>query len=230
MPSYWLNPNIHFCLCDDALIFLDVARDSYFRFSGNQRAWFETIRAARSIRELGGPAAGFAERLVSRQILTRDRLAGKPLSDPCFTPPGACLSSLSVAATPSHIMPTTRDMALSVVSAWWLEHMYAFEDVVACVGRWKRRATRREDPSLEEVLETASRFHAITPYFFSTHDACRFRSIALMRFLTRSGIQPDWVFGVRLCPFGAHCWVEYKGVILNEDSDTVAEFRPIMSV
>lgn len=62
------------------------------------------------------------------------------------------------------------------------------------------------------------------------HDACRFRSLVLMNYLTRSGIAPDWVFGVRLCPFSAHCWVEYNGVILNEDSDTVAEFRPIMSV
>ena len=230
MPSYWLNPNIHFCLCDDALIFLDVARDRYFRFSGKQRDWFESIRTARASQELGGPAAGFAERLVAKQILSPDRQSGKPLTAPCFAPPSACLSQLTGAATPSRILPTARDMAIAAVSSWWLEHMCDFKDVVARVGRWKLRAARNPTPSLEQVLVLASRFHAMTPYFFSTHDACRFRSLALIRFLTGFGIQADWVFGVRLCPFGAHCWVEYNGVILNEDLDTVIEFRPIMSV
>lgn len=230
MPSYRLNPDIHFCLCDDALIFLDVARDRYFRFSGKQRDWFESIRTARASQDLCGPAAGFAERLVAKQILTRDSQAGKPLSTPCFTPPVACLSRLACSDTPTRVIPTAGHMMVAVVSAWWLEHACSFERVVTSVRQWRANAVRLPAPSLEHVLVLASRFHAMTPYFFSTHDACRFRSLALIRFLTGFGIQADWVFGVRLCPFGAHCWVEYNGVILNEDFDTVIEFRPILSV
>jgi len=230
MPSYRLSPNIHFCVCDDALIFLDVARDTYFRFSGRQRDWFESIRAAGANQDLNGPEAGFAERLVAKQILTRDRQTGVPLSAACFTPPVACLSRLACTDTSTRVVPTAGHMMLATLSAWWLEHACRFEHVVASVQQWKANTARRPAPSVEHVLELASRFHALTPYFFSTHDACRFRSLALIRFLTVFGVQADWVFGVRLCPFGAHCWVEYNGVILNEDLDTVTEFRPIMTI
>tara|TARA_R110002020_G_C16321837_1_gene774939 strand:+ start:1058 stop:1750 length:693 start_codon:yes stop_codon:yes gene_type:complete len=230
MQSYWLNPHVHFCECDDALIFLDVTRDMYFRFTGAQREWFNTICAASEADELPAHASRFAERLVARKVLTQDTAAGKNPVATSFPAPHASLPKLVTLSHPSRTAKTALDLSIATLSSWTLEHSRNFEGVIDGVMRWKREERACQSAPIERVLHRVADFHAMTPYFFSTRDACRFRSLVLMNYLTRSGIAPDWVFGVRLCPFSAHCWVEYNGVILNEDSDTVAEFRPIMSV
>ncbi|MEH6487984.1 lasso peptide biosynthesis B2 protein [Hyphomonas oceanitis] len=230
MQTYWLNPNVHFCECDDALIFLDVTRDMYFRFTGAQRDWFEMICASSDPGDLPEPAARFADRLTRRHVITRSKTAGKPLLATAFAPPRACLSQRVDPAPHSRALETALGLSVAALSSWIMERSRNFEGVVNGVAHWKQQAGTGQCASVEHVMEQATGFHALTPYFFSTRNACRFRSIVLMKYLTRLGIVPDWVFGVRLCPFGAHCWVEYNGVILNENSDTVAEFRPIMSV
>lgn len=230
MQSYWLNPRVHFCTCDNALIFLDVARDIYFRLTGKQREWFELLCRARDPGDLPEEAGAFAERLLARDVLTRDPAGGKSLTAASFAPPSACLSKLASTAEPSRILKTALALSVAAVSSWCVERSGTFENVVNSVTRWKQDIRPTGSASLEHVLELAARFHAMTPYFFSIRDACRYRSIVLVKYLTLFGIAPDWVFGVRLCPFGAHCWVEYQSVILNDDTDTVCEFRPIMSV
>jgi hypothetical protein len=230
MQPYWLNPHIHFCDCDDALIFLDLTHDRYFQFSGAQREWFDMICAASGPDELPGHAARFAERLLARHILTLDRNAGKRPAATSLQAPRASLPTPLTLPAPSRPVKTALALSVAALSSWTLEQSRNFEGVVDGVTRWKRQAGTNQSSPIESVLERVADFHAMTPYFFSTRDACRFRSLVLMNYLTRSGITPDWVFGVRLCPFGAHCWVEYEGVILNDVSDTVAEFRPIMSV
>ena len=51
-----------------------------------------------------------------------------------------------------------------------------------------------------------------------------------MRFLATKGIAATWTFGVRLVPFGAHCWVEYEGAVLNDHLEHVGGFAPILTI
>jgi hypothetical protein len=66
--------------------------------------------------------------------------------------------------------------------------------------------------------------------FYPRPYLCLFDSLALIHFLARFGLYPDWVFGVQADPFEAHCWVQAGSVVLNDTVERVSAFTPIMYV
>jgi hypothetical protein len=66
--------------------------------------------------------------------------------------------------------------------------------------------------------------------FYPRSYLCLFDSLALIHFLARFRLYPDWVFGVNADPFEAHCWVQAGSVVLNDTLGRVSSFTPIMSV
>lgn len=56
---------------------------------------------------------------------------------------------------------------------------------------------------------------------------CLLDSLALLAFLRRRGHTATLVFAVNLTPFGAHCWVEHDGIILNDTLGSTQTFLPI---
>lgn len=58
---------------------------------------------------------------------------------------------------------------------------------------------------------------------------CLFDSLALKLFLAKYGVFPDWIFGVRLNPFAAHCWLQHGDILVNDSLDSVRQFTPIMA-
>jgi len=67
---------------------------------------------------------------------------------------------------------------------------------------------------------------SLTPF----RPKCLFRSFALLHFLDRYGLGADWVFGVQLFPFRAHCWLSTGDLLLNELSHGIEDFRVIWIV
>ena len=59
---------------------------------------------------------------------------------------------------------------------------------------------------------------------------CFFRSFMLLKFLRLAGLGASWVFGVKTWPFQAHCWIQAGETVLDDASERVAQFTPIMSV
>ncbi|MGH9587636.1 MAG: lasso peptide biosynthesis B2 protein, partial [Acidobacteriaceae bacterium] len=59
---------------------------------------------------------------------------------------------------------------------------------------------------------------------------CLFDALALKLFLAKYGVFPDWIFGVRINPFAAHCWLQDGRTVLNDSLDSVRRFTPIMTV
>lgn len=66
--------------------------------------------------------------------------------------------------------------------------------------------------------------------FYPRSYLCLFDSLALIHFLARFHVYPDWVFGVAAEPFEAHCWVQAGNVVLNDTVERVSAFTPIMHV
>ena len=66
--------------------------------------------------------------------------------------------------------------------------------------------------------------------FYPRSYLCLFDSLALIHFLARYAVYPDWVFGVNADPFEAHCWVQADHVVLNDTLARVTGFTPIMVV
>lgn len=59
---------------------------------------------------------------------------------------------------------------------------------------------------------------------------CLYNSLCLIRFMLRTGVGANLVFGVRARPFAAHCWVEADGRILDDGGEDCATFTEIARV
>ena len=57
---------------------------------------------------------------------------------------------------------------------------------------------------------------------------CLRDSLALFAILARAGGACNLVFGVRLDPFGAHCWVQTGETILSDSLESARHMRPIL--
>ena len=56
---------------------------------------------------------------------------------------------------------------------------------------------------------------------------CLLDSLALLMFLKDHGAFADLVFGAKLDPFAAHCWLEAGDVLLNDRLERIEGFTPV---
>jgi hypothetical protein len=83
--------------------------------------------------------------------------------------------------------------------------------------------------SLRPLAEVAAAFR-LSRLIASPLDRCLPRSLAAAHGLLDRDIVPELVFGVRLQPFAAHCWVRHGQVLVNESLDQVRNFTPILTL
>lgn len=91
-----------------------------------------------------------------------------------------------------------------------------------------RRGSGAPDPV--RTRELVERFVRARAYLFSIKNECYYDSLALLEFLARFAIYPDWVLAVRTRPFAAHCWVQQEGLVLNDTLARAKAFTPIVRV
>lgn len=227
---YSLGTNVFYCELDAAVIFLDVGADTYSRLTPDQAAWFREIRSAEDPARLDRNARRFVRHLLTKGLLIPAVSTGGPLEGTQRQQARSSLMDTMLADPPSASPGQCVQFAYAVLAAGFLERTGSFARVLSRARRWKR-TTRKQGPVPDARVHLLTRiFDNLSPYMLTRHDACRFRSLALLRFLSLSGVSADWVFGVRLSPFGAHCWVEYGDLILNDHADNTAEYKPIMIV
>lgn len=100
-----------------------------------------------------------------------------------------------------------------------------FVDTIARVAREPVRST----PAARSEQTLLDEFGAVRPWF-PVKPVCRLDALALCLYLRRNGHPAQLVFGVRLEPFRAHCWVQTGDRTLNEAHDLAARFSPILVV
>ena len=101
--------------------------------------------------------------------------------------------------------------------------------IITAVCKRKRSRSVTGPVDFERTAQLTTDFLRYRP-FFPRDYLCLFDSLALVRFLSRYDLYPDWVFGVREEPFRAHCWVQAGAVVLNDHLDNVSGYTPIMTV
>lgn len=224
-----LAEGVHAARVGETWVFLHTAQDRYFVLAGRQAGWFSEIVGSGAPPALSGEAIALERRLCERGILERQIYARSAI-----TPPDEprCLADLpAVRGAPVRL----RDAVIFAFTFLALCHLLdpkrrQLRRILTSVRRWKARARTSARAGTGNVPALTRTFHALTPWFFSAHDACFFRSLLLVGFLCRYGIAPDWTFGVRVSPFRAHCWVSCDGFLLNEDPDVAAGYQPILTV
>ncbi|WP_175354519.1 lasso peptide biosynthesis B2 protein [Hyphomonas sp. ND6WE1B] len=230
MSAYCLAPDHYFCAADQAYVFLDAGKDRYFAFVGEAAGHFSEILNADCPDQLSPEAGKFADNLLTKGLYLPLSAGGRPAAA-CISPVPhmSCFASASALAgsAGSSELP---GILVALVRSWALKRTRSLKHVLAGARRWKQRVPCEGSADMEVVTRLTAQFLALAPFLFTAQDACLFRSLFLMRFLADQGVASTWTFGVRLAPFGAHCWVEYEGAVLNDHLEHVAAFTPILTI
>ena len=230
MVAFHLAPNIHFCTLDGAYVFLDAGADRYYAFVGTMAGLFSEILTADQAHPISPKASRFADHLFRTGLLRSPGTTDRP-SQAC-TAPLPTLSRFEEAHLYSGgpLFPELPVLAAAFARSLALKHRQSLSGVLAGARRWKQAVSPRPVKTLDEATTLTGQFLAMSPFLFTSRNACLFRSLFLMRYLAARGIAPTWTFGVRLAPFGAHCWIEYQGAVLNDPLEHVAAFTPILAI
>ena len=132
---------------------------------------------------------------------------------------------------PVHDFHTIAAPALPVTASTWLRlAISALEGAFKCKlkpARWlKRRQSDDCDVGVARAATLALQFDQLRPWL-PRSGRCLPNSLILMAFLRRHGIRANLVLAVHTFPFEAHCWVEYRGVVLNDTVEHVRWYTPL---
>lgn len=210
--SLRLAPGVHVARFGERFVVLDRRTDDYSCLAGPAAVALEGLLGE------GREAAALAP-LIDAGLLVRGH-GGAPAA----LPPRPLRTFEAEAA----VAPSRRAVAAALVAlaATSLELRWRRFDRIC--ARLERQPAGGAPDSASLAVRLAA--FAAARRWYPRAPMCLFDGLALARFLRGEGIAVQLVFGVRLDPFGAHCWVEYRGRLLRDRLETVHAFAPIMAI
>jgi Transglutaminase-like superfamily len=232
---YYLSPNKHACMTAGRVVILDLENDKYLSLDADTSALLGADVDLLSSRD-GLPQIDPASPLGKALVHLADNgilSTARPPRDagvrrPCLTPKREILLQPSFR---QHV--GAHDVARYIASAMSAKcalRMCSLHRVVLDEQRKAILASsggRMFDPARAAPLcSIYSRLRVIA----TGPGQCLFDSLALKRFLAKYGLFPEWIFGVHLNPFAAHCWLQHGDTLVHDSLDFVSRYTPIMAV
>lgn len=216
MQHYRLPDYLGVCEVDDRILMLDLRRDRYFELDP---------RTACAVRRWRDESDGSSKDKALVQLLDCGMLIpAEPLRTsapaPCAVPHRNFMDSPQPLRNAWLLLPEIAE------TLWRVRRRLkrgGLEGAMADVRSRKPCATRT-NPLPDLALFRAARL------LIPMAPNCLTDSLALSAFLSRRSISFKLVFGVKLDPFAAHCWLQNDEAILNDAADSVAAFTPILVV
>lgn len=211
-----LPPWVSHCVIEDKVIFLDVRQNRYLALSHSGAAGL-----------LNGTMAGLSAG-VAKQVNKLGWLEGG--EDRCSggRPPIAALGELSSGQPPSEVPFETIVSAARFVAELRLAMTFRkFERLLQGVAIENRAAASTD---ISFGLNQLVAAFQIVEQFLLPHGTCLLRSLALHRLLSRKGHPSTLLFGVKLHPFEAHCWLQNDDILINDTFEQVGLFMPLRAV
>lgn len=211
LDSLPLADGVHAVRSSDGIVFLDIDRDAYLCVYDPRD----------STSHDGGP---LSLKTVRRQLLEHG-LAADARRDGVHAVVRP-ITPVWREAPVDHRPPGVRDIARflhALVCATWRFRRSSFAQLIAHAQRGTARV-----PQSSPVVATAcfERLCLWLPFRVQ----CLFRSFVLLQFLRRYGLRADWIFGVSLFPFHAHCWLADGDLLLGERIGKVEGFVTIFQI
>lgn len=227
MNGYFLPGHVHYCQRGDAFVFLDLKQDDYTLVNGPAAAALKAISLQRAPTSHDVSNDAFNE-LLSGGLLVTDPAAGRSIAPTQTDVAVESLvdreSLLDARVTPANLW----NFLAACTTATMLLRWRPIEATVLRVAR--RKADYDRQPlDMAKARELTAAFLRLRG-FFPANYLCLFDSLALLEFLARYRIFPTWVFGIRLEPWSAHCWVQHGCCAFNEEVDEAANYTPIMAI
>ena len=235
--SYCLSKDVFMCHANGHLVFLDLRQDEYISLD---RAKSSTIAPA--IRGWVTTDSAHCLPLEAQQSDTIDSIALPMLDAGLLT----IDPTQGKSASPIDLPPPTEALVTNNTPRYGLQPLALSRFYLGCahasaqmkwrslswtVHRVKRRKERyaRQKFEFDKARELVDRFNTMRPFYPRPY-LCLFDALALVEFLSRYGVYPTWVYGVKAEPFSAHCWVQEENFAFNEAVETVRDYSPIMTV
>lgn len=235
---YFLGPNIFFCAATRYWVFLDVTKDRYFcirkedldSLSPWLHGWPRDGDVDSPPTDMPEGAGQLIEQLIARDILCKIPDRGKPVIPTNVQPPDESLASKIPRTDSASLIKHAGAFLLACGQADRRLRTQSFYTVVTHVTQRRQRAGERLSSfDWIKAAQLTTLFDSLRLLYPRPY-LCLFDSLALLEFLSRYSIFPNWVYGVIVEPFQAHCWVQQEGVVLNDTVDRVSVYTPIMTI
>jgi hypothetical protein len=211
-------PILSYCVIEDAVVFLDLPGDRYFRLSARANDLFVALRRGEPLEEEG------------RAVLEAAGVFAAGASAP-DAPKGITLPVRQCTSV------SEGEFRLSEIArAVWVQRRLekrlqrrGIASVLRDIVRWRQAScsTRRRSP---EGAAAVVRAFEQARVLRSPADKCLTRSLAIALCLARHGVHANVILAVKLGPFAAHAWAQAGGEVLNDTVEEVARYTPILVV
>lgn len=235
-PAYYLSKHAFACLSGTSVVLLDLKADRYLALDASRACaldglvagWPSLAMAASS------PSANAGDRIaasmVKRGLLTSEPSQGKTLTPPPVAEPVDTAIDLADAHETPLRLKHLLSFAVALTTAGFNLRFRSMQWIVDDVRRRRVKVLGGDDQDELSVRDQARLFDRMRAFTYNTRDACLLDSLAMLYFLLREGLQPQWVIGVRSSPsFMAHSWLQHGGTVLNDSIDHVSVYTPIMA-
>ena len=234
---YYLAKHAFTCFADHHMVFLDLQTDEYSCLGREDSDAVRDILTGDGETEVRRTdntddtvAGAVVDALLQKGLLVRNEADGKQVCQPSVAEPIRSTASLLDGPVPdvrpSHVWNFFAACARASCSLRW----NSIERTVRGVQKFSRREivdTHARDEST--IIDLFRVYRGLRPFYPRPY-LCMFDSLSLVLFLASYDVYPQWVYGVKIEPFAAHCWVQAGGLVVNDIVDNVREYTPIMSV
>lgn len=214
-----LREGLSFCLIAGEAVFLDVSNDRYFRLTSQQNAEFLALLTRTSVSRDDLRTSGLSQ------------LPGDAATDGQLEPCQWTMPSRAFVDDPGGGFPMA-ETARALLAQRRCERALKTRPLALQLGRLasKLSSLPQSIPAPDNRAGRVVRGFTFACLLRSAADCCLARSLALADQLAQRGCGTHVVFGVKLAPFVAHCWVQADDLVLNETVEEVARYTPILVV
>lgn len=234
MPPYYLRKNTFCCLANGHLVFLDLETDKYLCLDQEKSRICPDLWTDKPHQNQGDPMDDalntIAQALLEQRLITQNQDKSAAPCPPTLPKASETLLTLN---SPSKADITFGHFLSFLKAAFVATYRLRFQSLKQVVTHVNERRTKHEKLlhpyNNEKARILVNSFTMLRP-LLPSRGQCLFNALALIEYLASYDIFPNWVFGVRMAPFIAHCWVQNKDVVFNEPLDHIASLTPIMVV
>jgi Transglutaminase-like superfamily len=236
--ALFLQPHVYLCRGKRHWVILDVNRDKYLCVDRRQfellgpslKGWAEPAGVGCDAAAVSDAGLALANDLLKLEILSERSDIAKDARPTAHSLPTEALDPDLPARLPWASCAHAGSFLMSSARASRELRDQRFQSIVELVRERKNGRPDHAGPfDTERARSLVSVFNSLR-LFYPRSYLCLFDSLALIHFLARFHVYPDWVFGVNADPFEAHCWVQADGVVLNDTVQRVSGFTPIMRI
>ncbi|WP_380879401.1 hypothetical protein ACFB49_22000 [Sphingomonas sp. DBB INV C78] len=208
-----LREGVHVVAIHTDLVILDAPHDDYFCIVDAL-----TDHGPDPVLKEGAAAAlvdAGLLRATAGATIPLDRLLPAPMRDWHDLPP----------AGPVRI--TAIDVARFVAALIWSRTHFGRHRLPGLMKLLAGQGDRVTAPCLNELSAAVRKFQTMMMWL-PVRPLCLFHSFLLLRFLRLSHLSADWIIGVQLYPFQAHCWLACGDIVVGDDAHRLGAYRPIL--